>query len=174
MFQSLVHVKEPRNQSISWFDLQSVQYAYHLTPDFSKYPTIGKGLWNGNAWGIRKELYDKLDYILDICIAGCCDCAYNVAAFGKKVDWYLPSFPEYSKYFWPWIEKGWEVFKQGSKALKGRMLHFNHPILFNWDSYLKQLGGRDYNLDVNLVRDKDYLLAIKPNSPLEHVFRKQK
>lgn len=78
-FQTLAHVDDPRNKTIPWFDLAGVQYAVKTTSDLSKWIDAKKGMWNGNAVGVRREIYDQIGYVIDECIAGCCDCAFNYA-----------------------------------------------------------------------------------------------
>ncbi len=93
-FQTLAHVDDPRNKTIPWFDLAGVQYAVKTTSDLSKWIYASKGMWNGNAVGVRREIYDQIGYVIDECIAGCCDCAFNPLSGEKSFlkDWILISF----------------------------------------------------------------------------------
>lgn len=170
MFQYLEHLDERGNQSIPWFNLGSTQYAFMVADPPYKWPDMAKGVWNGNAFIIRRELYDQIGYILDTCIAGCCDCAYNIACFQHWYDWYLQSFPKYRVQLYPWIENAWKYFKKKPKALRGRMYHFYHPILFDWGSYLDKVSKLDYSLQDEIYRDDDFILHIKDGSRLAAMF----
>ncbi len=94
MFQTLAHQDE-RNVTIPQHDLAGTLYAFVLTDPPGHWIDISRGIWNGNAYGIRAEFYQDIGYILDECIAGCCDCAYNRAVFGYDTTWYLHSWKFY-------------------------------------------------------------------------------
>jgi len=174
LFQSLDHRDQFSNKTVPWLDLFSTQYAYMLNHPPNTFFDMKRGVWNGNAFGIRKDLYNELGYILDTCIAGCCDCAYNVAAFGHWEDWYLPTWPHYTNQFRPWLETAWKVFKGEVKAMRGHIVHYFHPFTFDWNAKLKAIDNPVYILENELYRDENFTLHLKNTSQLQSVFPKIK
>ncbi len=57
-------------------------YNYSLHKYLEKYHHFA-----GNAWGIRKELYKEIEYIIDTCIGSLCDYSYALASMKNIDDW---------------------------------------------------------------------------------------
>ena len=170
-FQTLAWLDQLSNATDPVQNLHSVQYAYTTTKDLNRYIFPPTNMWNGNAVGIRREIYEGIEYILDECIAGCCDCAFNVA--GMKDHWdRVDRFPNYAKQLNPWIEKASRVFDGKVAIVRGRMYHFHHDHFFNWERYLNGLGFGNYDLANDLERDNNFTLHIKPGSRLSTLFNK--
>ena len=149
-FQTLAWLNKPDNSTDHDQDLHGVQYAYTTTRDLNHYVFSPYKMWNGNAVGVRREIYEGIDYVLDECLAGCCDCAFNVA--GMKDHWdRVDKFPNYGVQLNPWIEKASKVFDGKVAIVRGRMYHFYHDHFFPWDKYLNGLGYGDYNLKAGFV-----------------------
>ncbi len=169
-FQNLVWLNKWNNGTDRVQDLHSVQYAYTITKDLNKYFAKFDRMWNGNAVGIRREIYEGLGFILDKCIAGCCDCAFNVA--GMRDHWdRVDKFGNYGAQLRPWILDASKVFKGEVAVVRGRMHHFHHDHFFAWEKNLNALTRNNWNLDNELYRDENYTLHIKWNSPLLGLFK---
>jgi len=169
-FQNLAWLNKWNNATDRIQDLHSVQYAYTITKDLNKYFAKFDHMWNGNAVGIRREIYEGLGYILDKCIAGCCDCAFNVA--GMRDHWdRVDKFGNYGAQLRPWILDASKVFKGEVAVVRGRMLHFHHDHFFAWERYLNALSRSSWNLENELYRDENYTLHIKYNSSLLSLFK---
>jgi len=169
-FQTLAWLRKDNNATDKNQDLHGVQYAYTTTRDLNRYVMKFDRMWNGNAVGIRREIYEGLGDILDICIAGCCDCSFNVAGMSDHWD-RVDKFLFYGMQLRPWIQEASKVFKGEVAVVRGRMLHFHHDHFFAWERYLNALAHGTYVLKDELYRDENYTLHVKYNSPLLRVFK---
>jgi len=170
-FQSLVHLDLGRNNSIPWFDLYGVQYAYKLNSEVGSWVYASKGMWNGNAVGIRREIYEGIGYIIDECIAGCCDCAFNYATMTRYWD-RIDIYGFYGKQLMPWVEKARKTLGGENGVVRGRVNHFYHEYFFDWGKYLRTLTYTDVKLDKELYRDDNFTLHIRNNSQLARIFER--
>jgi len=170
-FQTLAHVDDPRNKTIPWFDLAGVQYAYKTTVDLSKWIFASKGMWNGNAVGVRREIYDQIGYVVDECIAGCCDCAFNYATMMTYWD-RMDIYGFYGKQLMPWVENARKYMGGENGVVRGRVYHFYHEYFFDWGKYLRSLTYTNVNLTKELYRDENFTLHISPNSQLSRIFER--
>lgn len=64
---------------------------YYPYQFFDRLPTIPYNMI-GNAWGIRREVYEGIGYICDYCIAALCDISFNVAALRDPSHWNIFDF----------------------------------------------------------------------------------
>jgi len=127
--------------------------------------TFGDIPYFGNAYSVRKEIYDQMDYILDTCIGGCCDCSYVKASIDSNTIFdYMDQWPEYSKQLKPWIEKTSKVFKGRRNGVRGNIIHLPHETNFLYFSMMDTLdqGGYDVNRDVK--RDENFTLYLVNDS----------
>ena len=170
-YQTLAHMTAYDNQTIPWLDLAGVQYAYKLTRDIRNWIEAGKGMWNGNAVGIRREVYNQIGYIVDECIAGCCDCAFNYA---NMVDYWdrMDIYGNYGVQLMPWIKDARKYMGGSVDVVRGEIRHLDHEHYFKWGEYLQELSVGQFNLSKELYRDENFTLHIRDGSDLLKVFPK--
>ena len=155
-FQSLGHLDES-NRTINYLVQPSVMYTYQHTQ-----PMRGTGYFAGNAWGIRKELYLEIDYILDTCIAGGCDYSYSIASMRNTDDWNgFASFPHYFGQLKPWIEKTHQIFKGSSSVIRGYLAHFWHISIFDYFGIQQKMAHCCYDIEQDTYRDANFTLKLK-------------
>ena len=154
-FQTLGHMDQSNN-TISGLIGHSVMYNYQLNR-----PMLGTGYFAGNAWGIRKELYLEIGYILDTCIAGGCDYAYCIASMKNIDDWDgFRSFPHYFGQLKPWIENASKVFKGSSAIIRGHIAHFWHLHVFDYFGIQQKIGYCCYDIEKDTYRDANFTLRL--------------
>jgi len=78
-------------QHVSYlWETNATEFGYHAAGyKYKLYDFMfeGTNYFAGNAWGLRKDVYLKLGYILDTCIAGACDFSLTYALFKSTDDW---------------------------------------------------------------------------------------
>jgi len=175
-FHDLAHVKNPGDNSTmrEGTDQPGVQYVYQQTSDIH-YWLNGYGgwkAWNGNAVGVRREIYDKIEYIADYCIAGCCDCVFNDATM--TYHWNLmDSFGSYGKAMQPWIQAARKVLGGENGVVRGRLFHLYHEHV-RYDGSATRKLVKHPNLDLlnELYRDENFTIRIKKESFLKQIMVK--
>ena len=171
LFQTLAHVSLEQNVTISeWFDLSGPLYAYSTTMLISHYVLAWRGMWLGNAMAIRREIYEGIGYIIDDCIAGCCDCAFDYASFLHYWD-RLDIYPNYGEQLMPWVLNSRKVIKGKSTVVRGKMYHLWHEHFFDWGHALDSFKfNPGMDIKKELYRDDNYTLHIKEGSKLLEIF----
>jgi len=175
-FHDLVHVKYAGNNQTmrEGTDQPGVQYVYQHTSDMN-YWLSGYGrwaAWNGNAVGVRREIYDKIEYIVDYCVVGCCDCIFNDATMTSYWD-LMDSFGSYGKAMQPWITAARKVLGGENGVVRGRLLHLYHEhIRYDGVATKTLVHYPNLNLWNEVYRDENFTLHIKPGSFLKRIITK--
>jgi len=138
-----------------------ILYVYshtNLTRVYEYYDNI----WAGNAYGIRRDVYEKLGRIMDECISGCCDIGYAIAAMKNMNDWkILDNWPNYKKQLMPWIEHAHKVFEGKWAVIRGNLSHLWHEHNFNYPKMLKAIRNGNYDATRDIERDENGTIRIK-------------
>jgi len=157
LFQHVYYYRSDRN--VSWLDYHTVTYKYQLYGKLLE----GTNYFAGNAWGIRKEVYKKLDYILDTCIAGGCDYSLCYSLLHSTDDWPggFNKFPHYFSELKPWILQAHDVLKESFAVIRGKLFHIEHPHLFDYFGIQTKIGHCCFSIKDDLYRDENFTLHIK-------------
>jgi len=176
-FHDLVHVKyADNNQTMrEGTDQNGVQYVYSQTSDMNYWVNGETGIWmawNGNAVGVRREIYDQIEYIMDYCIQGCCDCVFNAATMTSY--WNLmDSFGSYGKEMQPWIKAARKVLGGENGVVRGKLLHLYHEhIRYKPDSFKALVNDPKLNIWNEIYRDENFTIHLKKDSYLKKIFKK--
>jgi len=171
LFHSVSHYSDNRNRTFNkWKDLYGVQYILQNTGDIHAWIDGKQGQWKGwqgNAVGVRREVYDKIEFILDYCIIGCCDCAFNYATMTSY--WNLfDVFGNYGNQLMPWIEKSRKVLGKKNGVVRGRVYHLYHEHYYGGYGGLSgKLKEKEYDLQKEIYRDENFTMHIHPDSVLK-------
>jgi len=167
LFQHVYYMRNDRN--VTWLDYATVTYKYQLYNKLIE----GTNYFAGNAWGIRKEKYKELDYILDTCIAGGCDYSLCYSLLKHTDDWPggFSKFPHYFNELKPWILKAHDVLEESFAVIRGKLFHIEHPHLFDYFGIQTKIGHCCFSIKDDLVRDENYTLHIK-NPQVKEYFPK--
>jgi len=133
----------------------------------------GQELEFGNAYVLRREIYEKMGYLIDECIAGDCDVFYAQT--------FYPKYKRINDDFYPstrvreWIDNAIPFMNGSSGFVGGNLYHFFHqhgpfPTL----ELTRALEWLDYEKERDLKRDENFALYISNNivaSGLEEAFK---
>jgi len=116
-------------------------------------------VFNGNLWGIRREIYEKIGYIYDYCLTGDCDGIWVRSTLKSPNDWDgLLKTKCILKAAQPWINKTASIIKGSSTYIRGEFTHLNHERFNNgvhlkfylWERLCPDLE-RDFYRDSNFT-----------------------
>jgi len=122
--------------------------------------------WNpfpyyGNAFAIRREMYEGIGYIADECIAGCCDCVYNYGLMDEKIDfYYMNRWPNYQGQFIDWVKNAQKVFKGKRKSIRGDLIHLHHEEKFSYGSLLDEMNKMNFEKKRDVTRDDNFTIKL--------------
>lgn len=121
----------------------------------------------GNAFGIRREMYEKIEYILDTCIASCCDCLYTYALLDDSVQFhYMDRWGQYLQNFKNWTDQAKSVFQGKRKSIRGKLFHLKHEEKFSYFALLEAANNLDFNVERDLERNTEFVILLN-NTGLE-------
>ena len=124
----------------------------------------------GNAWAVRREIYESINGILDVCIAAGCDTGFNYATFENPEDWnHWSYYPYYKKQMKSWTKNARRYLGGKSGIVRGDILHFYHEHYFDYEYYLSCFAMGGFDVERDLYRDKNGLLWLK-NRRLRNIF----
>jgi len=161
------HVKYMRWGNQTFLELDTVTYQYRIWNRLD----YGTNYFAGNAWGIRKDMYKKLDYILDTCIAGGCDYSLCYSLLKSTDDWPggFRNFPYYFEQLKPWIHEAHDVLQESYGNVRGILYHKDHTHLFDYFGIQNRFAHGGLNIQEDLYRDENYTLHLK-NEQLKKYF----
>jgi len=160
-FQELVHLKKDTNETDWKMNFPSVMYIWSHTRPVQIYKDR-LHIWIGNAWGVRREIYEQMGFIVDYCISGCCDCSYALASMNNMGEWnILDTWPNYKNVLTPWILKTQQIFQGKSAVVRGNIKHLWHERYFNFEGMLKAMMYGDFNPDRDIGRDENFTMYVK-------------
>jgi len=171
LFHSVAHYNDNNNKTFDrWKDLYGVQYILQNTGDIHAWIDAKQGQWKGwqgNAVGVRTEIYDKIEFILDYCILGCCDCAFNYATMTSDWNLFEPSSNSAAQLM-PWIEKARKVLGKKNGVVRGRIYHLYHEHYYGgYGGLSAKLSNSKLDLQKELYRDENFTIHIHPDSILK-------
>ncbi len=161
------HVKYMRWQNQTFLELDTVTYQYRIFNELQ----YGTNYFAGNAWGIRKDVYLKLGYILDTCIAGGCDYSLCYSLLKSTDDWPggFRNFPYYFEQLKPWIHEAHDVLKESYGNVRGVLFHRDHSHLFDYFGIQNRFAHGGLKIEEDLYRDENFTLHLK-NEQLKKFF----
>lgn len=148
---------------------------YHLESVGKKFEQYGYEAWRhdpkqwGLAWAMRKEVYEKVGNLLDICIGTKCD-LYQVFAYlgGRYTE--QTGNADYANAIGKWQDHAKEVYNKDIGYLKSKVYHFVHCIgtcqTSNYDMQIWLLKKHNYNPLTDLKRDEEGRLSLVNNEAL--------
>jgi len=144
--------------------VQSALYKSLLQDDLDAGPPI----FYGNAYAIRKEVYDEIEYIFDRCIATCCDCAYVLASLPERIPFrFYNRWSKYTDQMLPWVENTKKVFKGSRSIVRGFLFHIYHENTIPYFDVLNWINGTNFDMNNDLKRDDNFTLRFY-NQDLEN------
>jgi len=108
----------------------------------------------GNAFGIRKDYYDKIGYVFDECIGGCCDCAYVKGSLPADFPfdfWFM--WQSYTEKMMPWVQHTQSVFQGSRHIVRGVLYHIWHEETFPYMNIMSMIRDSDFSIKNDLKRD---------------------
>lgn len=154
-----------------WADetvVTSFAYCYrNMSLEYHKY--AGATAWHpGYAWAMRREVWDKLDGLLDISILGAGDHHMAWAFVGKPYQGIHGAASQaYKDECWKWLANARDVVKGSVGYTDGMLMHFWHgrkgdrKYVERWDILVRN----KYNPKTDLTRTPDGLLQLTDRSP---------
>jgi len=147
--------------------VQSALYKSLIQNDLDAGPPI----FYGNAYAIRKEIYDGIEYIFDRCIATCCDCAYVLASLPESIPFkFYNRWSKYTDQMLPWVENAKKVFKGSRAIVRGFLFHIYHENTIPYFDVLNWINGTNFDMNKDLKRDDNFTLRFY-NEDLENRLR---
>lgn len=132
-------------------------YAYNF-----KRKLEGVLFFAGNGWGMRKEVYKKIDFILDYCIAGACDYSLILALMKSDSDWDgISIFPHYFEELRPWIDETRTILNGSYKNVRGQLRHIDHSHFLDYFGIQQNFSTCCFDAKNDLYRDENFLLHTK-------------
>ena len=116
----------------------------------------------GNAYILRRELYEKIGHILDECIANDCDVTYGKAAYPEFVWEYDIQFPKYTQSLSGWLNNTKKIFNGSRAYLTSDIYHFNHQSgAFPWEDLHRVLEWTNFTIPRDIRRNEDFTIYIE-------------
>jgi len=113
----------------------------------------------GNAWILRRELYEKIGYILDECLANGCDVTYNKAAYPEFKFRSDSLYPKYTQTLSKWQNNTAEIFNGSRAYLSSDIYHISHQSgNMPWEDLYKVLEWTDFNIERDVKRDENFAI----------------
>jgi len=123
----------------------------------------------GLAWGMRREIYDKLGGILDICAGTKCDLYQNYAFVGRTYTAQTGN-REYASMIGQWQQHAISVFQKKLGYLDSKVYHFEHCLngckTSEYNAHIAALIRHNYNPRTDMTRDPDRRLRLTGNIAL--------
>jgi len=160
-------------QHVSYlWETNATEFGYHAAGyKYKLYNFMfeGTNYFAGNAWGLRKDVYLKLGYILDTCIAGACDFSLTYALFKSTADWPAgyAGAPDYFEKLKPWIQEAHDVLQENWGIVRGELRHWKHS--HNFDYFGIQRKVAPYIVQRDLQRDENFTLSLR-NKEMRVIF----
>ena len=115
----------------------------------------------GNAVMVRREIYEKMEYILDDCIANDCDVTYMRAAWPQYYWFFDDHYPKYSASVFEWLNRTIPIFNGSRAYINNNMIHFFHQSgTFPYFELHQILEWMDYDKDRDVKRDENFAVYI--------------
>lgn len=148
---------------------------YHLDGFGMLYNKYGMGFEQhdprqcGLAWGMRREIFEELGGLFDLCIGTKCDLYQNYAYAGSRYT-SQASNPEYIAKIGAWQDHAIQVYDRKLGYLDSKVYHFMHCYdgckTSEYNEHVWALMRFNYNPDHDLEKDADGRYILKNNDPL--------
>jgi len=148
---------------------------YHLEGIGKLYSIHGMGfaridpIQYGLAFGMRREVFEKLGGLLDICIGTKCDLYQNYAYVGSRYT-SQASGTEYISMLAAWQDHAIKVYNKSFGYLDSKVIHFRHCLdgckTSEYHLHVQALMSFGYNPKTDLHRDEEGRLTLVNNVPL--------
>jgi len=125
----------------------------------------------GMAWATRRDVFEKMNGLLDICIGTKCDLYTNYAMFGEVFTGECEN-AEYAEAVAEWQMNAIKAFDKKIGYVRGNIIHFAHCQTGCRTSSYDQMTGAlslyDFNPNTDMERDEEGRLQFKANFGLAH------
>lgn len=147
---------------------------YHLDGFARIWTEVGDRFWMhdprqcGCAWSMRREVYEALGGILDICIGTKCDLYQNYAFAGMTYTSQIGN-QEYADEVAKWQRHAIDVFQKKMWFLDTKIIHFQHCDIRDgcktseYNDQIYALMRNNYNPRTDLTRDANRRLRLTNN-----------
>jgi len=157
------------NESAINKNFMSSFYNSFLYKDFS----IKDPFNSDNLFGIRREVYENIEYLLDECILGLCDYVYVTTSLDQNLEVSKndnASWKRYISKFGPWINKARGAFNGRRSYIRGTTMCFEHER--EEQDYLIIISAVQFLFDQerDIYRDQNLTIYLN-NSYLEKIIR---
>jgi len=168
--KNIVHMLESNDfwsaQNTTDYHLEGFGKLYNLYGNrFANYDPRQCGL----AWGMRREIFDELGGLLDICIGTKCDLYQNYAYTGQRYTLQATG-TEYVGMLSAWQDHAIQVYKKSLGYLPSKVVHFRHCFdnckTSEYHLHVQALMTYRYNPKTDLNRDEEGRLTLINNLPL--------
>jgi len=139
------------------------------------YKEVGDNYWRyvpqqwGLAWATKKEIYQELGGLFDICIGTKCDLFQAVSYTGTKYPKQIEN-DEFNDLLEKWQNHAEQVYQKKVAYLDSKVFHFMHCLencqTSNYDLQMSLLQKYNYSPSNDLVRDAEGRLSLVNNEPL--------
>jgi len=123
----------------------------------------------GLAWGMRREIFEQLGGLLDICIGTKCDLYQNYAYMGSRYTSQTRNY-EYAQAIGAWQDHAIKVYDRKLGYLDSRVYHFMHCIegckTSEYGLHVQALMEFNFNPRTDMTRDFEGRLILDKNLPL--------
>jgi len=120
----------------------------------------------GLAWGMRREIFEELGGLLDICIGTKCDLYQNYAYGGVRYT-SQTSNHEYASMIGAWQDHAIKVYNRKMGFLDSKVYHFMHCIegckTSEYNLHVAALMQFNYNPKTDMTRDSEGRLFLDKN-----------
>lgn len=115
----------------------------------------------GNAMMIQRNVYEKIGYLLDDCIADDCDVTYCRAVWPQYY-WFLDKhYPRYSSGVFEWLYNTIPIFNGSRAYLNNNIIHFFHQTgTFPYLNLHQILEWIEYDKYRDIKRDENFAIYI--------------
>lgn len=143
------------NNHTTWFWLPTVTYIYKFRTNIDS-----TSYFAGNGWAMRKEIYKKIDHIIDECVAAACDYALVMSLMKSDDDWpaAFAKSPYYYEQLKPLIAKQREILEGSYATIRGPLNHFEHTHFFQYWKTQEQFAGCCIDINTDMWRDDNFTL----------------
>ena len=123
----------------------------------------------GLAWGMRREIFEQVGGLFDLCIGTKCDLYQNYAYAGRVYNYQTNSY-EYAQKIKEWQENAIRVYDRKLGFLDTKVVHFMHCIdgckTSDYNLQINALNRFGYSPNNDLKRDEEGRLILFNNMPL--------
>ena len=137
-----------------WLSLPSVSYSHKYSAQLR-----GTYFFAGNGWAMRKEVYKKVGYIIDECVAGACDYSLMISLMDNNEVWDgITGFPFYFEQLKPIINAARKKLGKKFATIRGQIFHINHVHPFNYWSTQEEFRSCCIDMKKDMYRDENFTL----------------